>query len=230
MDRQLSNKVAGPDMARANHRAGSFFDNPPPRVKLIIEMHRAWVHSPAQYPASVLHGRLSEALADAGFDAPTRREYRDWLSVEREAVYHLSPYQPQPKGPEERVRFTAHATYALNEPAQAIYDGIAAEELQQAVAIVRASHALTQAKIAAGYSPLSCGTDDTVVADAIKTVVSSMHAPILGVTGACTAVDLLLSQCDDDIDGTVLDVLAIDMQRELCAALVKGMAEQGGAA
>ncbi|WP_174804512.1 hypothetical protein [Martelella limonii] len=230
-----------------NHVKKPFFEAPPERVKPIIEMHRPWVDSPVRYPTDVLYSRLSKALADAGFDAPTHREYLEWLSAEGEQAYYPSPYHPQEKGPEERAgRYRGHIEpkeaarrYRGDEAACAIgvdfgdaSAGLVSEahELAQAEAIVKAAHKLNEANLAAGYSPLSLHTDDTAVGEAIRTLVSCRPSPLWGLSPASAAVDLLLSQCDDEIDGAVLDALSMDMQRDLCAALVREMDAEDRAA
>lgn len=211
-----------------NHVKKPFFEAPTARVAELIEAHTPFViHSQPAFALEWLYVQFCSELTRAGTHWPDRAEYIVWARDQRKAFI----------APKEMTRrYQAAATSTRPEALDADYGDASAglgsgmDELEHAEAIVKAAHKLNEAKLAAGYSPLSLHTDDTAVAEAIRTVISHRQSPIWGLTPASTAVDLLLSQCDDEIDGAVLDALTMDLQRQLCAVLANEPAQEGGAA
>lgn len=222
-----------------NHKKLPFFDNLPERGKSIFSVYAGYAAERPWLETKSLYKTLIIDLERAGVDRPSYGEFADWFNRIRETkkapgqsevVRRFTANSQKRKRNKRSCRSEENGSTTINCAVEPKPDATDVEELTHAVHIVRAYHSLAEAKLAAGYSPPSCGTDDTIVADAIKTVISSRPWPIWRLSPAGGAVNLLLSQCDDDIDGTVLDVLSMDLQRELCAALVNGMAEESGAA
>lgn len=199
----------------ANYSMPSFFDDIP--LKAIPAACRAWdgIRENSTIASDGFYVAFCQEVAPRQIEPPARREFNEWF---------------------RRVRAgTAPRPLELSEPASPPMAGDSADELQWAMAIVCAAHTLFNAKLEAGYSPLSVGVDDTITAEALKVVLRAEARdlqkvePLAG--GAVeSAARILLSQSDADIEEKVLDCLALDLQQELCAALVRGWIEQGGAA
>ncbi|MEO1986637.1 MAG: hypothetical protein ABGX47_08295 [Martelella sp.] len=241
-------------MKSTNHVKKPFFEAPPARVQYAIDTYAGYLADCQWLDVAGLYGAFVEDLKRANVEAPSFQEYLDWAKPIRAGAVRMAyPYHPQVKSAEERKateklrKLAAAAPTEMTRRYQKAEAGLvfetvgsdygdgsaglgsAMDELAQAEAIVKAAHKLNEAKLAAGYSPLSLHSDDTIVAEAIRTVISERQTPIWGLTPASTAVDLLLSQCDDEIDGAVLDALSMDLQHQLCAALANEPAQEGGA-
>lgn len=223
-----------------NHIAVPFFHRVPTRGKPIVLAvfdgiaEKAWHHKEAFL-------KLSTELRQKDIEPPTLGEFQDWYGrvknglVERphpsEVLSDIStgtvnPYEPRVKGPEERF------SKAIKQPltAACVVDASAVDppRLKNARAIVMAAHRLFEAKLAAGFSPLSIQVDDTIVQEALRDVLSAeADATVMDadthMTPGNKLVDLLLGEGDDDIDAKLVDCLTIDMQAEICALLVKRM-------
>jgi len=203
--------------ALLNHIPVPFFDRIPPRAKK--------AHLEA-FDSIVDQGRTLEgayrtfvnALRTLNVDGPQFSEFTDWYwrvrngHVDRphpSEIYCASedgempvdPFTPQVKGQNER-------------------------SLTRSFAIVKAAHGLFEAQLAAGYSPLSIGFDDEIIADALREVLGAaadatvMDADVHMTPGNKVA-DLLLGESSDHIDTKLFECLTMTMQAELCAILVR---------
>lgn len=225
-----------------NHIAVPFFNRVPTRGKPVVLAvfdgiaEKAWHHKEAFL-------KLSNDLRQKDIEPPTLGEFQDWYGrvknglVERphpsEALSDINtatanPYKPREKGPEERFLKT------IKQPltAACVVDTSTADpsRLKHARSIVMAAHRLFEVKLAAGFSPLSIQSDDTIVQEALRDILSAeADATVMDadthMTPGNKLVDLLLGEGDDDIDAKLVDCLTIDMQAELCALLVKRMGE-----
>lgn len=243
-----------------NHIAVPFFQRVPTRGKPVVLAvfdgiaENAWHHKEAFL-------KLSSDLRQKDIEPPTLSEFQDWYGriknglVERPHPSEglsdtntaaVNPYKPRVKGPAERV-FSRLSNEIINPTGRDIVEcageHIALEvarlsapetRLEQARAIVAAAHRLFEVKLAAGYSPLSIGLDDTIVQEALRDILSAeADATVMDadthMTPGNKLVDLLLGEGDDDIDAKLVDCLSIDMQAEICALLVKRMGNEGGA-
>lgn len=228
-----------------NHVAVPFFDRVPTRVKAILltTFDNIVDLGHSQKEAYYFFGNGAKKL---NVEGPTFAEFSDWYGrvknglIERphpsEVLFDINtaevrPYDPRPKGPEERFFRSVKQPLA----AACVVDTAAADlsRLEHARAIVVAAHRLFEVKLAAGYSPLSIPVDDVIVQEALREVLSAeasatvMDADV-HMTPGNKLVDLLLGEGDDDIDAKLVDCLTIDMQAEICALLVKRMAKEGG--
>lgn len=229
-----------------NHIAVPFFQRVPTRGKPVVLAvfdgitENAWHHKEAFL-------KLSSDLRQKDIEPPTLSEFQDWYARVKNGLVErphpsevlsdintaaVNPYKPRVKGPEERF------FNAMKQPltAACVVDTSTVEpsRLEHARAIVMAAHRLFEAKLAAGFSPLSLQVDDTIVQEALRDVLSAeadatvMDADV-HMTPGNKLVDLLLGEGDDDIDAKLVDCLSIDMQAEICALLVKRMGNEGGA-
>ncbi|TRA97007.1 MULTISPECIES: hypothetical protein [Agrobacterium] len=223
-----------------NHIAVPFFQRVPTRGKPVVLAvfdgiaENAWHHKEAFL-------KLSNDLRQKDIEPPTLSEFQDWYArvknglVERPhpsevfsdiSTTAVNPYKPSERGPEER--FFRSVKQPLT--AACVIDTSSADpsRLEHARAIILAAHRLFEAKLAAGYSPLSIGLDDTIVQEALRDVLSAEATETVmdadtHMTPGNKLVDLLLGEADDDIDAKLVDCLTIDMQAEICALLVQRM-------
>ncbi|MEW4398902.1 hypothetical protein AB1J06_09475 [Agrobacterium tumefaciens] len=242
-----------------NHIAVPFFHRVPTRGKPVVLAvfdgiaEKAWHHKEAFL-------KLSNDLRQKDIEPPTLSEFQDWYARVKNGLVErphpsevlsdintaaINPYNPRPKGAEERrfSRLYGEISYpAGRDIVECASEHIALEvarlsaqenRLEQARAIVAAAHRLFEVKLAAGYSPISIGLDDTIVQEALRDVLSAeATATVMDadthMTPGNKLVDLLLGEGDEDIDAKLVDCLTIDMQAEICALLVKRMGNEGG--
>ncbi|WP_107339222.1 hypothetical protein [Agrobacterium pusense] len=221
-----------------NHIAVPFFQRVPTRGKPVVLAvfdgitEKAWHHKEAFL-------KLSNDLRQKDIEPPTLSEFQDWYGrvknglVERphpsEALSDLSiaaanPFKSSEKSPEPR--FLKTVKQPLTVACVVDTSAAAASRLEQARAIVMAAHRLFEAKLAAGFSPLSIQVDDTIVQEALRDILSAeADATVMDadthMTPGNKLVDLLLGEGDDDIDAKLVDCLTIDMQAEICRILAR---------
>lgn len=203
----------------ANAKPASFFDDIPPRAMPAVQLAWKEITTPGNvFGSEAVYTALCASAVWNDFVPPSKTEFLRWFKGVRAGDV------PRPGG--DGLERAAAALEANDD---------AADQLQWAMAIVSAAHTLFNAKIEAGYSPLSVGVDDTITAEALKVVLRAEACalqkvePLAG--GAVeSAARILLSQSDPEIEEKVLDCLALDLQQELCAALVHGWIAEGGAA
>lgn len=211
-----------------NYVAVPFFDRVPPRANAIVLRTFDGIVEKSVSVKEAYHF-FANSVKHKGIEGPVYAEFEDWYArvknglIDRphpsESIVSDNPYVPQVKGPDERMQPLSiacsidHATTDF-------------DRLKQARGIVEAAHHLFEAKIAAGYSPLSVSLDDTIVAEALKQLleaeaVSTVMDADVHMTPGNKLADLLLGLGDEDIDAKIVDCLAIDMQQEICRELVK---------
>ncbi|WP_439603831.1 hypothetical protein [Shinella sp.] len=200
----------------ANAKPASFFDDIPPRAMLAVQLAWKEIRTPGNvFGSEAVYAGLHSSATQNDVVPPSKSEFLRWFKAVRAGDV------PRPGGDElERA-----ASVALDE----------ADRLQWAIAIVCAAHTLFNAKIEAGYSPLSVGVDDTITAEALKVALAAEARELQKVEplaggSAEHAARLLLSLGEAEVEQKVLDCLAIDLQQELCASLVRVWIEEGRAA
>lgn len=210
-----------------NHTVIPFFDRVPTRGKEAVIatfdniVEKAWTLKEA-------YKHFNNTLRSKSIVGPTWSEFEDWYArvknglIERphpsEAIIAGSSVDRKVEPLVFKQPLAVACTVETVEPDLT--------RLKHAKSIVLAAYHLFNAKIAAGYSPLSVSLDDTIVAEALKEIleaeaVSSVMDADTHVTPGNKLVDLLLGTGDDDIDAKIVDCLAIDMQQEICRELVR---------
>lgn len=199
-----------------------FFNNPPARAKPIIRKFLAELL--ALSPVAKLrpvHEAFKRDLEAVGIVAPDFFEFGNWhIDVTKDRVATIDSGDSRR---EFRTSAPESGAEVVCEVAQIVEQDI---RLEHAYAIVKAAHELNQAKLAAGFSPLSIVLDDTIVQEALRDILSAeadatvMDADV-HMTPGNKLVDLLLGEGDDDIDAKLVDCLTIDMQAEICRILAR---------
>lgn len=226
-----------------NHVAVPFFDRVPQRAKgIVLKTFDSIVDRST--PQRQAYHSFSTALKEQNIEGPTSEEFANWYNrvanglIDRPHPSEVVSFAQvaNPRWTPARVA-TARPSHARLNPCSVACDvdqtAVEADRLNNAKAIVLAAHALFEAKIAGGYSPLSIALDDTIVAEALKEVIEAdATAQIMGGDGMMTpgnmVVDLLLGADDADIDAKLVDILTMDMQQELCCVLIQsGLVERG---
>lgn len=201
--------------ALANYSMPSFFDDIP--LKAIPAACRAWdgIRENSTIASDGFYVAFCQEVSSRQIEPPARHEFNEWFRRVRAGTV------PRPLGLAEAA---PPPRMAGDDPGQ----------LQWAIAIVCAADTLFNAKIEAGYSPLSVAVDDTITAEALKIVLAAEARDLQKVEPlaggpAEHAARLLLSMGDTEVEQKVLDCLAIDLQQELCASLVRTWIEEGRA-
>ncbi|WP_320202434.1 hypothetical protein [Agrobacterium rosae] len=219
-----------------NHVAIPFFSRVPPRANdILISTFDSIVDQGVSLREAFYS--FSNSVRERGLEGPTNAEFQEWFGRVRNGLLdrpHPSILQGIPtKHPISKMMEAAGVLASSDEVKQPFsvactaYHGTTDfDRLKQARGIVEAAHHLFEAKIAAGYSPLSVSLDDTIVAEALKQLleeeaVSTVMDADVHMTPGNKLADLLLGLGDDDIDAKIVDCLAIDMQQEICRELVK---------
>ncbi len=219
-----------------NHVAIPFFSRVPPRANdILISTFDSIVDQGVSLREAFYS--FSNSVRERGLEGPTNAEFQEWFGRVRNGLLdrpHPSILQGIPtKHPISKMMEAAGVLTSSDEVKQPFsvactaYHGTTDfDRLKQARGIVEAAHHLFEAKIAAGYSPLSVSLDDTIVAEALKQLleeeaVSTVMDADVHMTPGNKLADLLLGLGDEDIDAKIVDCLAIDMQQEICRELVK---------
>ena len=203
-------------IAVANYKTVPFFDRIPSRAEAAVRHATDLAASPSPNRA-VIFTLLQTELRLVGVEPPTSEEFNHWFEDIRTFDGAI------------RECITGKVACA---DAQSIPQNSSEQtkRLQHAAAIVKAAHELFEAKVAGGYSPLSCGTDDTIVAEALRELLEAQAGALLDVhaTTGNRLADLLLREGDRDIDDKITDILTMDMQQELCRILTRSVNENFG--
>lgn len=211
-----------------NYVAVPFFDRVPPRANAIV---LSTFDSIVEKGVSVKEAYhfFANSVKHKGIEGPAYTEFEGWYArvknglIDRphpsEAIASINPYKPTVKSAIER-----HVVAQPMAIACAVdRETVDLDQLKQARSIVEAANHLFEAKIAAGHNPLSIGIDDTIVAEALRTLLEADGPGLFEDTTSNaldTALTLLQSGVEDDPD-KLLDILTMDMQQELCRELVK---------
>ena len=212
-----------------NYVAVPFFERVPPRVMDLVITTFDNIVERAQSKREAYYF-FANGVKQRQFEGPTFEEFADWHErvknglIERPhpsdvllfSAASVLPYQPTPKGKEERAIKQPHTVACVVD-----LEAADTERLRHARTIVLAAHALNEAKLAAGYSPASITLDDTILQQALTDLLTAeADATVMDADVHMTAgnklVDLLLGEGDADIDDKLVGCLTMDMQPELC--------------
>ncbi len=208
-----------------NHTVVPFFDRVPTRGKAAVLsvfdniVEKAWTLKEAS-----IH--FNNTLRSKDIEGPTHAEFEDWYArvknglIERPHFSEAIVGGPSGKGATKPAIVKQPLAVACTvDHASSDLDG-----LKHARAIVEAADRLFEAKVAAGYSPLSLMTEDTIVAEALRQLLEA-DGPGFFDNSIANAVDaahaILIDRATDEQLHHLLDVLTMDMQPALCRSLAR---------
>lgn len=207
-----------------NYVAIPFFDRVPPRANdLVLSTFDSIVEKAVSLKEA--YHFFANSLKDRGIEGPGFSEFEGWYArVKNGLVERPHPSDAIATDPAQRLTMRqVISTQPTGTGCAVDVNFEDFERLKQARAIVEAAHQLFEAKIAAGHSPLSVSIEDTIVSEALREL---LHADGEGMfaDAASNALDsalVLLQSGTAESQDKLLDILTMDMQQELCRALVK---------
>ncbi|PZR89675.1 MAG: hypothetical protein DI537_20740 [Stutzerimonas stutzeri] len=234
-------------ISAVNHQAIPFFERVPSRAIDVVSNSAEIIRTIAA-PAENVHFDLCAELKRLNVTPPTFDEFKTWFDeVKRGRINPvepppIKPYEPVAKAAIERAVMDCFVSNpASGEVVRPIYAMAMDTRTRKvdlmerpvtwtdrdpaalAYEIIARQAALTTAMLVAGYSPESCSTEDSIVAEAIESWLEAQA--VKDGTPAATLALQLLDNLDDAGNEKLLGVLANCMQAELIRAIV---VQEGG--
>ncbi|MDQ1196501.1 hypothetical protein [Agrobacterium sp. SORGH_AS 787] len=208
-----------------NHAVVPFFDRVPPRGKAAVLatfdniVDKAWTLKEA-------FTQFNNTLRSKDIEGPTHAEFEDWYARVKNGLIERPHFSEAIVAAAVDSRKTRPSVVKQPMGVGLAVDNTASDldGLKHARAIVEAADRLFEAKLAAGYSPLSLMTEDTIVAEALRQLLEA-DGPGFFSNSLSNAIDaahaILIDRATDEQLHHLLDVLTMDMQPALCRSLAR---------